>query len=140
MLDEIPYLFILSQEQYLINADLSQGTWKIRQLKGEMVHMHYSNDRQTLIFLNCDRRRIFALPVSVVLTEDVSNARPTKIGKTSSSIPKGQLSMTLRNKNLGGMEVVVAAADGTFDAADVTMRQSPTERTSISPLLYTKAK
>lgn len=130
VLDNILHLFILSQEQYLINVDLTRKTSKNGELKGQMVYIHHSNNAKTLIFLKHDRRHIFALPVPAVLSAAEAHIfRPTQIGKIKSSPTRnGQPSIAMRNKGSGGAEVLLATAEGDFYAADVTL---PTERAGI---------
>ncbi|KAF4241729.1 hypothetical protein CNMCM8980_002253 [Aspergillus fumigatiaffinis] len=120
MLSGILHLFILSQEQYIIHADLSERTWRSRELEERMVQLHYRGDNQTLLFLKRDRRQIFALTVSDALVEDATMARPRQIAHISSSIGKCQPSIAMRDKQNGKVEILLATAEGKCNAVDVT--------------------
>jgi hypothetical protein len=120
VLNEILHLFILSQEQYIIHADLSERTWRSRELEERMVQLHYRGDNQTLLFLKRDRRQIFALAVSDALVEDATMVRPRQIAQISSSIGKCQPSIAMRDKQNGKVEILLATAEGKWNAVDVT--------------------
>ncbi|CAI7588010.1 unnamed protein product [Penicillium pancosmium] len=113
VLDEVLHLFILSQQQYLINVDLSTKKQKVRELNNKMVQIHHSNDNQTLIFLKPDRQQIFTLPVSTVLIEDVPIAHLTPKGTVKKTpTHKGQANIVMRSKARGQVEVLLATVDG----------------------------
>ncbi|KAJ5160878.1 uncharacterized protein N7482_007882 [Penicillium canariense] len=112
-------LVILSQEQYLINANLSQKTWKIKELKKQMVHIHHSNDNQTLIFLKRDRKQIFSLAVSAIH----STSDPTEMAHISPPKRKDQISIVMREKEGGGSEVFLATAEGLFETVNVPAKK-----------------
>lgn len=121
MLDGSLHLFILSQEQYLINADLSGKKWKSRELNKKMVHIHHSNDNRTLIFLKPDRQQIFTLAVSKVLIDDVPIAHLTPKGTAENNPTRtGQANLVLRSKERGQEQVLLATADGLVHIFDVT--------------------
>lgn len=114
--DRIPRLYILSQEQFLIAADLSDLStrrtppWKVRKLSHRMVHIHHSPDNQTLIFLKPDRQQIYTLRLST--SNDRMNNAPPLVpnGKTKSS-PKrdGKINIIMRDNATGQFEALLAA-------------------------------
>ncbi|GIC92811.1 uncharacterized protein Aud_009284 [Aspergillus udagawae] len=120
MLNGILHLFILSQEQYIIHADLSERTWRSRELEDRMVQLYFRSDNQTLLFLKRDRRQIFALTVSDALVEDATMARPRQVAQIGSSIGKCQPSIAMRAKQRGKVEILLATAEGKWNAVDVT--------------------